>query len=83
MPAGAALFGLGAGLRPLGTGRLAALVAAGRVATRARDAWLRARDGFLDGLLEELTPEFPDPTDWVRHWLQGYDRRPCRVRRRL
>src|SRR5262249_9449366 len=42
-------------------------------AARARGAWPRARVGFFDGRLEELTPEFPDPPDWVRHGLQSYD----------
>src|ERR1700682_415083 len=32
-----------------------------------------ARDRLFGGRLEELTPELPDPADWVRHGLQGYD----------
>src|SRR2546421_12982356 len=50
---------------------LAAL--SGRLAARARGALPRARDGFFDDPLEELTPEFPDPADRVRRRSLRYD----------
>ena len=68
--------GLGAGLRTAGTVRFEAL--AGRSAARARGALPRARDGFFDGLLEELTPELSDLPDRVRVGFQSYDGRLCR-----
>src|SRR5712692_325814 len=39
----------------------------------ARGAGPRARDGFFDGRLEELTPELSDLPDRARHGLQRYD----------
>src|SRR5579859_2943191 len=74
-----AVLGLAVEARLRGAARFAAVAAAGRVAVRARDAWARARGRFLARFLEELTPEFPDPAEWVRHGFQGYDRRPIRV----
>jgi hypothetical protein len=64
----ACVAGLGWGERflPWGADLLAASVAAGRV------------DAFFLGSLEELTPEFPDPSNGVRHSPQRYDRRPDR-----
>src|SRR5439155_105492 len=62
--------GLAADFDPFGDVGLA-----GRSAARGRGASPRARDGFFDGLLEELTPELPDPPDWVRHRPQSYDGR--------
>jgi hypothetical protein len=52
-----------------------AALAAERPVTRARDAWPRARDGFFDGLLEELTPELSDLPNRVGSGLQSYDGR--------
>src|SRR5947208_10091019 len=62
--------GLAAGFDPFGDVGLA-----GRSAARGRGASPRARDGFFNGLLEELTPELPDLPDWVRHRPQSYDGR--------
>ncbi len=61
-------------LSPLGGLRFAAL-AFGRPGARAGDFWPRACDGFLDGPLEELTPEFSDSPDWAWRGPQRYDRR--------
>src|SRR5438067_315720 len=44
-------------------------------AARARGAWPRARDSFFAGLLEELTPEFSDPSHRVGGRSQSYDGR--------
>src|SRR5437870_1067629 len=66
-PALGGLFGAA-----LGGGGLATL-SAGRLAARARGAWPRARDGFFDDPLAELTPEFPDPSHRVRRSPQRYD----------
>src|SRR5207237_4375592 len=44
-------------------------------AARARAAWPRARDSFFAGLLEELTPEFSDPSHRVGGRSQSYDGR--------
>lgn len=63
---------LGAGFRTLLGDDLAAL-AAGRDAARALSP--RARDGFLEGCLEELTPKFSDPSHRARYGLQRYDDR--------
>src|SRR6266566_3911753 len=78
---GACVAGLGAVragpvtvLRPWGGVRFAAL-AAGRLGARAGGFWPRACDGFLDGPLEELTPEFSDSPDWAWRGPQRYDRR--------
>src|SRR5258708_2893784 len=64
----------GAGWRALGGAFFAA---------RARGAWPRGPDDFLDDRLEELTPEFPDPADRVRHCFQSYDGRLRRDLRHL
>src|SRR6266571_8093631 len=67
--------GVSTGLRPFGGVRLVTLAAGRRTASRARGAWPRARDGFFAGLLEELTPELSDFTDWVDgRRPQSYDR---------
>src|SRR5256885_8194524 len=65
---------LAASLRSLAGVRLVTLDAGPRTAARARDSLPRARDGFFAGLLEELTPELSDLTDWVGRRPQSYDR---------
>src|SRR5438309_3115176 len=78
----ARVSGLAAGLRLFGGGRLATR-AAGRSAARARGAWPRARDGFFDGRLEELTPKLPDPPDGISRGAQSYDGRLSGLRQPL
>src|SRR6266446_169207 len=73
-----AVAGLTTGLRPLGGCRLAALdegPRTARFAVGARGGRPRGRDGFFDGPLEELTPEFSDSPDWAWRGPQRYDRR--------
>src|SRR2546423_936989 len=50
-------------------------VAFGRPGARAGGFWPRTCDGFLDGPLEELTPEFSDSPDRAWRGPQRYDRR--------
>jgi hypothetical protein len=63
------------GVRPAGR---FALVGGGLAFARFAGAPLAGaltRAGLFGGRLEELTPELPDPADWVRHGLQGHDPR--------
>src|SRR5437868_4831268 len=61
----AALGGLRAGFRAGSLDFFAAFEAGLCAGSRARAAWARARAGFFDGPLEELTPELSDLPDCV------------------